>query len=187
LEKQELPEPEPEPPPPEPEPERPEPEPEPQEPEEIVNEPPPPKIDAREKAKNSGLVQFADDLQQMRDAFDASSLSNRSLTRGEATADEISRSVIADRAKTTSGGIDVAATSVDTGGVALSGKENTVVSSTLADAEGTNPVAAPRPGTVREKAHAANKIFALPWIKTKRLLLRFTSANFVKTQHCKVV
>ncbi len=145
LEKQELPEPEPEPKP------EPKPEPEPEEPEIVEKKPPPPKIDAREKAKNSGLVQFADDLAQMRNAFDANSLSNRSLTRGEAQADQISRSVIANKAKTTSGGIDVAATSVDTGGVALSGKENTVVSSSLADAEGKNPVAAPRPGTERKK------------------------------------
>lgn len=89
---------------------------------------------ARKKAATSGLLQFQDDLMSMRDSLDTNKLNNQNLSRGQASAQKTERSVIANSAKTKSGGVNTAALSTDTGGSALSGKENTQVESTLATA-----------------------------------------------------
>ncbi len=96
---------------------------------------------AREKASTSGLLQFQDDLQAMRDSVDLSKMRGGNITQGAATAKRLDRSVITSKAKVSSGGINTAALSRDTGGVALSGRETTRVNSQLASAEGTNPKA----------------------------------------------
>lgn len=145
LEKQEIPKPEEKKPEPKPEPEKPKPKPEPKE-IPVETKPAPPKIDNQEKIKSSGLLQFQDDLQDFRNKFDTNN-SNRSLTTGDATAAQVDRSVVANKAKTTSGGFNTATVSRDTGGIALSGKENTVVDSEIYDAEGTSVKAAPKPGS----------------------------------------
>lgn len=129
LEKKELPKPEPVKPKPKPKEEKkPEkkqpkekPKPEPQ-PVDLVKE-------AKEKAAVSGVLAFQDDLAEMRDSVDLDSLSNKNLSRGEAEAAVVERSIITSKAKTSSGGIQTAALSRDTGGAALSGKEDTKVSS----------------------------------------------------------
>lgn len=159
LEKKEIPKPPPPPPPvveeepeptPEPEP-KPEPEPEPKpepkpepEPEPIPE--PEPVIDrvaeARDQAATSGLLQFKDDLADMRDALDVSKVDNNNLSRGEATAAEVDRSIITSGTRGTSGGVNTAALSRDTGGVALSGRETTKVESTLATRTGAGDGAA---------------------------------------------
>ncbi len=141
LEEQELPPP---PPPPEPEPEEeeePEPEPEKEEepePEivEVEEEPPAQLIDEAREAAEAEINQFADALSDMRDAFDLSDVNADELTQSTGDAAELDRSVITSGATASSGGINTAAMSRDTGGVALSGKENTKVSSKLADAAG---------------------------------------------------
>ncbi len=142
LEKQELPKPEPIPPKPEPkeEPkpeEKPEPKPEPKEkPPEPVNL----VKQAQEKAAVSGVLAFQDDLAAMRDSVDLDSLSKNNLSRGEAEAAKVERSIITSKSRSTSGGIQTAALSRDTGGSALSGKENTQVTSDfdqIAAKEGT--------------------------------------------------
>ncbi len=149
LEKQELPKPEPKPepkpiekkePPKPKEPEKkPKPKPEPKK--EIVKKPPPATLEkAREKAATSGLLQFKDDLMDMRDSLQTSKLSNANLTQGEAKAKTVERSVIASKAKVASGGINTAALSRDTGGVALSGKEDTVVDSKMKFGNGNQAV-----------------------------------------------
>jgi outer membrane biosynthesis protein TonB len=94
---------------------------------------------ARQKAATSGLLQFQDDLQAMRDSVDLSKMQGRNITQGAATAKRLDRSVITSKAKVSSGGINTAALSRDTGGVALSGRETTKVKSQLASAEGRNP------------------------------------------------
>ncbi|GLS27100.1 AgmX/PglI C-terminal domain-containing protein [Marinibactrum halimedae] len=151
LEKKEIPKPEPKKEEKKPEPKKEEKKPEPKkeepkkEPEKIVDkkpEPAPTVEKAREKAATSGLLQFQDDLADMREAMDSSKLSSSSLSRGESQAKQLDRSVITNKAKQSSGGINTAALSRDTGGVRLSGKENTTVSSELADAQGKNPVSA---------------------------------------------
>ncbi|MDN3638068.1 AgmX/PglI C-terminal domain-containing protein [Simiduia curdlanivorans] len=139
LEKQALPPP----PPPKPkEPEKPKEEPkpekkpkEPEKPKEKPKEVEPPKPDvakAREKAAVSGLLQFQDDLMDMREALDASDIASANITRGAAEAEKMDRSMITSGAKSTSGGISSAAVSRETGGVALGGRETTKVDSKLA-------------------------------------------------------
>ncbi len=105
---------------------------------------PTPKIieSARDKAAKSGLMQFQDDLQSMRDSLDMSKMQGAHLTQGAAKARQLDRAVISSQAQTTSGGINTAALSRDVGGVALSGRETTRVESKLASASGTSP----RPG-----------------------------------------
>lgn len=141
LQKKELPKPPPPPPPkeekkpeekkPEPLPEekKPEPKPVPKKP-----EPEPAKLQkAQDQAKKSGVLQFADDLADMRDALDVSDVktSSKEVTRAKAEAAKVERNFINSGAKAKSGGVDTAALSRDTGGTALSGKESTVVESKL--------------------------------------------------------
>jgi len=97
---------------------------------------------ARQKAATSGLLQFQDDLMEMRASMDVAKVSGASITRGEARAKKLDRSVISSQAKTASGGINTAALSRDTGGVALSGRETTKVKSDLAKAKGLGQHAA---------------------------------------------
>ncbi|AFU99577.1 AgmX/PglI C-terminal domain-containing protein [Simiduia agarivorans] len=137
LEKKELPPP----PPPKPkEPEKPKEEKpkekpkEPEKPKEKPKEEPKPQdvAKAREKAATSGLLQFQDDLMDMREALDASDIASANITRGAAEAEQMDRSMITSGAKATSGGISSAAVSRDTGGVAMAGRETTKVDSKLA-------------------------------------------------------
>jgi outer membrane biosynthesis protein TonB len=89
---------------------------------------------AREKAQVSGILQFQDELADLRDAVDVASLSNTNVSRGQASAASVDRSVLTGRTSKTSGGIRTAALSKDTGGAALSGRKTTQVSSELATA-----------------------------------------------------
>ena len=137
LEKQELPKPEPVKPKPKPKEKKkiekkkeevkpkpkPKPEPKPQ-PVDLLKE-------AKDKAAVSGVMAFQDDLADMRDSLDMDSLSSANLSRGDAQAAKVERSIITSKAKSTSGGIQTAALSRDTGGSALSGKETTKVSSPI--------------------------------------------------------
>lgn len=156
LEKKELPKPPPPPPPeekkpeekkPEPKPEEKKPEPKPQ----PKPEPEPVKLQkAIEQAKQSGVLQFADDLAAMRDALDVSDVKSASVTRANAEAAQVERNFINTGAQAKSGGVNVAALSRDTGGVALSGRETTVVESKL---ESVSAAAADnRQQQTREKA-----------------------------------
>ncbi|MGM8225408.1 TonB family protein [Cellvibrio sp. ARAG 10.3] len=158
LEKQELPPPKPvEPPkveekkPEEPKPEEPKPEPE-KKPEPVKEKPPekPNVAKAREKAAASGLLQFKDDLMEMRESLDVSAIGSANVARGEATAATVDRSMVTSGVTTASGGINTAALSRDTGGVALSGRETTKVESDLAKSTGTT--AADSGGQAQESA-----------------------------------
>ncbi|WP_308365051.1 MULTISPECIES: AgmX/PglI C-terminal domain-containing protein [unclassified Microbulbifer] len=135
LEKKTLPKPEPKPKPkpvekkqPEkkaPEPKKPEPKPEPK----IQEKPPAAKVElARKKAANSGLLQMQDDLLAMRESVDIAEVSSGQLAAGAATsAKTVDRSLISDRSKTASGGVNTGKLSRDTGGRALAARETTVV------------------------------------------------------------
>jgi len=81
--------------------------------------------EAREKAAKSGVLQFQDDLQEMRESVDVSKVTRSNLTRGTGTAEKTERSLITGKATGGSGGINTAALSRDTGGIALSGRETT--------------------------------------------------------------
>lgn len=89
---------------------------------------------ARETAKVSGLLQFQDELMDMRDIVDTSTLKSANLAQGDAQAAQVDRSAVTSGVTGTSGGINNAALSRDTGGVALSGRETTQVTSELATA-----------------------------------------------------
>ncbi len=80
---------------------------------------------AREVAAKSGVLAFKDDLAEMRESVDVSKVTKSNLTRGVGTAEKTERSVIAGKSTGGSGGINTAALSRDTGGIALSGRETT--------------------------------------------------------------
>lgn len=83
---------------------------------------------AREKAANSGLMQLQDDLMDMRDSLDVSEVASaNSLASGAAKAQKIDRSMITDKSKASSGGINTGQSSRNTGGSALSGRKTTQV------------------------------------------------------------
>ncbi|MEO0576291.1 MAG: AgmX/PglI C-terminal domain-containing protein, partial [Pseudomonadota bacterium] len=139
------------PPPPPPVVEEPEPEPEPdpiKEPEQVVQEPevvpppverpepvvePPPTEAARERASVAGLLPFADDLASLRDNSVVQQVSNsRDLTGAVGAAERNERSLITSKAGASSGGINTAQLSRNTGGTGLSGRETTQVAAPVA-------------------------------------------------------
>lgn len=83
-------------------------------------------------AKTSGILAFQDDLMEMRDSLDLDGLNSAQMSRGEASAAKIERSLITGVSKVGSGGIKTSDLSRDTGGAALSGRETTRVESTIA-------------------------------------------------------
>ncbi len=90
---------------------------------------------AREQAANSGVMQFKDDLAEMREMMQTSTVETATATVTNSTgkAAQVDRAMITSGAKVASGGINTAALSRDTGGVALSGRETTKVKSGLAE------------------------------------------------------
>lgn len=91
---------------------------------------------AREKAENSGLMEFKDDLMEMRETLQTSAVETAATTVTNSTGpgNQVDRSMITSGVTKGSGGINAAAYSRDTGGVALSGRQTTKVKSGLADA-----------------------------------------------------
>ncbi len=126
----EKPKPKPPPPPPkkeveEPKPEEPKPE---EKPEEVKPKPEPKVADAKEKASVSGLLAFKDAFADMREAVDVDKLQDTgAIQQGAGQAATIDRSLLTSKHSTRSAGVNVAALSRDTGGVALSGRETTKV------------------------------------------------------------
>jgi outer membrane biosynthesis protein TonB len=95
---------------------------------EVKPEPRPTVADAREKAATSGLLAFKDTFADMREAVDVSKLQDTAaIQRGAGEAATIDRSVLTSKHAARSAGVNVAALSRDTGGVALSGRETTRV------------------------------------------------------------
>lgn len=89
---------------------------------------PPTEADARRKAEVSGLLQFKDAFADMRDAVDVSKLNDTgAIQRGPGQSASIDRSLLTSKHASRSAGVNVAALSNDTGGVALSGRETTRV------------------------------------------------------------
>lgn len=145
LEKKELPPPKPIEPPkveekkPEPKVEEKKPEPVVKPPEPVKKPVTPPKAareKAREQAANTGVMQFKDDLAEMREMMQTSAVETAATTVTNSTGEaaQLDRAMITSGAKTASGGINTAALSRDTGGTALSGRETTKVKSGLAEA-----------------------------------------------------
>jgi outer membrane biosynthesis protein TonB len=132
----------------EPEVVKPEPKPEPRPKEEKVVEvkPEPKPVDtvkkAREKASMAGLLPFADELAELRDNQAVASVTQTTNLAGAAGAAKRSeRSMITSQAGRSSGGINTASMSRDTGGAGLKGRDTTTVSSTVAGLEQKAPEA----------------------------------------------
>ncbi len=108
----------------------------------IVAEAPQTVKQAKEKARVSGLLAFQDQLQAMRDEVADSALSDTSaLVRGSGQAAELQRAIL------TSNGpgakkarVNTSALSRETGGIALSGRETTVVEAVAEDVATTGAV-----------------------------------------------
>ncbi|HEY6599540.1 MAG TPA: AgmX/PglI C-terminal domain-containing protein [Pseudomonadales bacterium] len=85
--------------------------------------------DARQKAAVSGLLQFKDSFADMRDAVDVATLSETGAptSRGSGEAATMDRSLLTSKHGSRSAGVNVAALSRATGGVALSAREVTKV------------------------------------------------------------
>lgn len=92
---------------------------------------------AKEKAAVAGVLAFQDDLVAMRDAIDVKQVSSSDLTRGNASAEKFERKVMSSKLKSSSGGINTADLSQDTGGIALSGHTTTKIKSVAGGAGGT--------------------------------------------------
>ena len=108
--------------------------------EEVKPKPEPKVADAKEKAAVSGLLAFKDAFADMREAVDVSKLQDTaSIQRGAGEAATIDRSLLTSKHSTRSAGVNVAALSRETGGVALSGRETTKVEAPE-NAEGTGGV-----------------------------------------------
>lgn len=86
---------------------------------------------ARDKAATSGLLAFADDLSAMRESVDVSQVKRSNLTRGAAQAEVTERKLLASKAQSKVGGINNAILSQDTGGVALSARETTLINASI--------------------------------------------------------
>lgn len=83
---------------------------------------------AREKAKVSGLLAFADDLKALRDEVDVKALRETStVSRGAGDAAQLDRSLLTAESGRTLANVNAADLSRATGGVALAGHETTVV------------------------------------------------------------
>ncbi len=99
----------------------------------VKEKPPAAKVElAREKASNSGLLQMQDDLLAMRESINVAEVSSGQLAASAAPAKSVDRSLISDRSRTASGGVNTGKLSRDTGGVALAARETTRVESTQA-------------------------------------------------------
>lgn len=90
------------------------------------------RVERAQKEAQSELNQVKDvfaDLQNL----NVDTSSNTNVTKGASEAKRLDRSVITNNSRTSSGGINASSLSRDTGGGALSGRETTQVSSSLAD------------------------------------------------------
>jgi outer membrane biosynthesis protein TonB len=91
-------------------------------------QPRPAVADAREKAAVSGLLAFQDALSDMRETVDVARLKDTAaIQRGSGEAASLDRAVLTSARAERSAGVNVAALSRETGGVALSGRETTRV------------------------------------------------------------
>jgi outer membrane biosynthesis protein TonB len=130
----------------------PEPEPKPRAEEQPVPKAEPKVADAREKAAVSGLLAFKDAFADMREAVDVDKLQDTaSIQRGAGAAASVDRSLLTSKHGTRSAGVNVAALSRETGGVALSARETTKVQVPV-DTEGTKGVRKPKPVDARSRS-----------------------------------
>ncbi len=116
--------------------------PKPKEPEVIVAEAPQTVKQAKEKAKTSGLLAFQDQLQAMRDQVPQSELQDTAtISRGSGHAAELERSIITSRGPASKkASVNTATLSRETGGIALAGRETTIVEAVAEEVDRTGAI-----------------------------------------------
>ena len=102
---------------------------------------------AREKAKISGLMAFQDQLKEMRQSGDTQPLQDTaSLTRGSGEAARLERALLTSNSATARrASVNTAALSNQTGGIALAGRESTIVDAPGEEVAATGAVRLIRP------------------------------------------
>lgn len=92
------------------------------EPQPVVVPPPPPEptqaekvAQARENAKQSGLLAFQDDLASMREGLSLNNLANTQTVEGAGKAEQTQRKLIGKKVASTSGGVNLGAATTDIG------------------------------------------------------------------------
>lgn len=118
-----------------------------QPPEVVIAQAPQTVKQAREKARVSGLLAFQDQLKSMRDAVDKNSAQDTaSLSRGSGEAARVERAVlISNDASARRASVDTASLSNETGGIALSGRESTIVEAPEEEVAATGAVRLVKP------------------------------------------
>lgn len=89
---------------------------------------------AKKKAQQSGLLAMSNDIQDLQNMFDTSSLNSKKPLRNSSSKATKTKksSVLSTRAKSNSGGIDTSKLSRSTGNTGLSGRKSSNVSSNIA-------------------------------------------------------
>jgi outer membrane biosynthesis protein TonB len=95
-----------------------------------------PKISAREKAQQSGILAMSDTLSDLRDNTVASNFRNTNLSQAGGNAAKTERAILTSGTTSSSGGIQTASLSRNTGGGALAGRSTTAVHSPTGNASG---------------------------------------------------
>jgi len=125
------------------------------------------KRNARKKAASSGLMALTDDLADLRDSFNVSSVRSTNLSKTGKTKSKLAPSnILTSKAGQGSGGINTRSLSNATGGSALSGRNISGVSSTIGTGKSTRRTTGGKAGRTKaeiELVFQRNKgsIFAL--------------------------
>jgi TonB family protein len=106
----------------------------------VVNKPKPvkPKVTARQKAEKAGLLALSDSLSDMRQNTVTKSFSNKNLSQAGGQANKTERAILTAGTTSSSGGIQTASLSRNTGGGSLAGRSTTTVHSPAGNAETAN-------------------------------------------------
>jgi protein TonB len=95
-----------------------------------------PKVSAREKAQQSGILAMSDALSDLRDNTVAGNFSNTNLSQAGGNAAKTERAILTSGTTSSSGGIQTASLSRNTGGGSLAGRSTTAVHSPSGNAAG---------------------------------------------------
>jgi len=107
---------------------------------------------ARKKAASSGLMALTDDLADLRDSFNVSSVKNTNLSKTGKTKSKLAASnILTAKAGRGSGGINTSSLSNQTGGGSLSGRSISGVSSNIGGGTGTRRTAGGKAGRSQEE------------------------------------
>ena len=155
---------------------------------------------ARKKASSSGLMALTDDLADLRDSFNVSSVRSTNLSKsGKTKSKRAASNILTSKAGRGSGGINTGSLNNQTGGGSLSGRNISGVSSNIGSGTGTRRTAGGKAGRSQEEIERIfqrNKggIFALynralrkdPSLQGK-IVLQLTILPSGKVTKCKIL